>query len=111
MVTIVVILNLAIALCCFYVVRWVGRWRRRFARAANALEAAERHTHRVLRNAPEAIRQGQLGTYQLRQEFQALELKLLRARQVLSLLGMGWFLWQQQGRSRQRSPRRPFARF
>jgi hypothetical protein len=94
MTTIVLILNGLIALLCLYVAWQLCRLRSVLANAADALTIAERTTHRVLYNAPEAIGSGQLGSFQLRQRYRLLSLQLQQVQQVLSLLGLGQVVWR-----------------
>jgi hypothetical protein len=99
MVTIVVVINLAIALILLYVAWQVWQIRQRLARIADTLIAAERSTHKVLRGAPDAISIGQQSIHQLRQGKEPLQLQLQRVRQVLSLLVLGQQAWQRFSRS------------
>jgi hypothetical protein len=92
----VVILNLLITLGCLLVAFRMWKLQQTLARATNTLEAAERRVHRVLYRAPEAIRRGQVGIYQLRQTVHQLEPQLQQARQVLMLLSLGRSLWQSE---------------
>lgn len=92
----VVIFNLLIALGCLLVAFWIWKLQHTLARAATALEAAERRVHRVLYRAPEAICRGQVGIYQLRQTMRQLDPQLQQIRQVLMLLSLGRSLWQSQ---------------
>lgn len=98
MVTVVLILNGLIALLCLYGAWQVCRWRSILATAADALIAAERATHRVLHTAPQAIATGQIGSSQLRQQYQLLSLQLQQVQQILSLLGLGQLAWRQYKR-------------
>ncbi|MDX2215101.1 MAG: hypothetical protein SFY66_17575 [Oculatellaceae cyanobacterium bins.114] len=82
MVTVVVILNSLIGLACLYAAWRVWRLRQALATIADSLIAAERNTHRVLNNAPNAIIKGQLGVYQVRQQTQQLQ----KVQQILALV-------------------------
>lgn len=53
------------------------------------LESAERKTHNVLRRAPQAITTGQIGVYQLRQDYAQLSPKLQQIQQFLAILNLG----------------------
>ena len=69
MITLVIVLNLLIALLCL-----LGAWsflqlRRSLADITFTLTEAERNTHEVLYGAPENIRNGQLGLYELLNRF------------------------------------------
>jgi hypothetical protein len=96
MVTVVVIINLLLAMLCLYGAWHFWHLRRAFAQAANALIVAEQSTHDTLYGAPQAIRQGQIGASQLRVSYQQLEPKLQRAQQALALLGWSKSVWQRQ---------------
>lgn len=112
MVTIVIAINLLIALLCLYVAWRIWKLRLILARVADTLLAAERSTHAVLYGAPKAITKGQKGVYQLRQRYQQLEPQLQKAQQALALLSFGQTLWQrsQRGQLRPLSKRKPSAR-
>lgn len=97
MLTVVLILNLLIAGLCWYVVWRVCQLRRALARATAALAVAERNTYRVLHSAPDAILQGQSKTYQLRGQYQQVLVQLQSVKQILTLLGLVQFVWQQYG--------------
>jgi hypothetical protein len=96
MVTVVVIANFLIALLCLYGAWQLWHLRRAFAQAADALIAAEQSTHEVLAGAPEAIMQGQLGTQQLRANYQQLAPKLQQAKQALAVVGWSNAVWQRR---------------
>ncbi|WP_416667557.1 hypothetical protein [Egbenema bharatensis] len=95
MVTVVLIFNSLLALLCLYVAWQVCRLRNALANVADALIAAEHTTHRVLHNAPHHISKRQACTYQLRRDYYHLTLQMQKVQQVLALLGLGRFLWQQ----------------
>ncbi|MGB8701902.1 MAG: hypothetical protein WCD18_21005 [Thermosynechococcaceae cyanobacterium] len=66
MVTIVVGLNISLALFCLGIAYKVNRWRRSLRRATDGLRVATQATDRVLSPAPKYIFMGQTGTEQLR---------------------------------------------
>jgi hypothetical protein len=107
MVTVVVILNLLIALLCLFAAWQIWRLRRILAKVADTLTVAERKTHVVLYGAPDAITRGQMGIYQLRRTYQQLQPQLQRLQQVLGLLSLGQRVWLKRSRF---SPRRPYSR-
>ena len=94
MVTVVVVINLAIALMLLYVAWRLRLLSQRLARVANTLIAIERSTHAVLWRAPNAIFVSQAGIHQLRQGNEPLQLQLQQVRQVVSLLVLGRQAWQ-----------------
>lgn len=100
MVTVIVVLNLLIAATCLYIACRLWQLRSALAIAADILTIAERNTRRVLQNAPQAIIQGQVGTYELRQHYQRLIVQLHQVQQVLALVGLGQVAWQQYHRHR-----------
>jgi DNA polymerase III psi subunit len=95
MVTVVVVINLALALMLLYVAWRVRRIAQRLARLADTLTALEISTHAVLYKTPEAISRGQQGIHKLRYGNQSLALKLQRVRQASTLLGLGQQVWRQ----------------
>lgn len=98
MVTVVVILNLLIALLCLYVAWRMWQLRRVLAKATDALIAAEHSTHQVLSDAPEFVLRGQGGVAHLRKQYLRAALQLQKAQQILTLLGLGQFVWKRYGR-------------
>lgn len=96
MVTLVVTINLLLALGCFYLAWKVWQFRRAIAIAADALLIAEQRTHAVLHGAPDAILRGQVGTHQLRQRYQQLEPQYQQVRKALALLSLGQTVWRRR---------------
>lgn len=98
MVTVVVAINILIALINFYIAWRVWQIRRVLAGAANAILAADRNTYGVLHGAPGAIAQGQKGTKAAREQYRRLEVQLQQLQQILALIGLGQRLWQRRSR-------------
>jgi hypothetical protein len=96
MVVFVLIANSLLALLCLFTAWQMLRLRRYFAKVAETLTAVERSTHNVLYRAPEFILTGQWGTRQLRQKYQALQPQYQQLQQTLSLLNLGFALWQRR---------------
>lgn len=94
MVTVVVVINLAIALMLLYVAWRLRLLRQRLTRVANTLIAIERSTHAVLWRAPNTIFVSQAGINRLLQGNEPLQLQLQQVRQVLALLVFGRQAWQ-----------------
>ncbi|MEB3294724.1 MAG: hypothetical protein VKJ24_16330 [Synechococcales bacterium] len=86
MLTVVLVLNACLATFCFYLAWQVWQFRKALVQATEALTLAEQATHETLVGAPEAILQGQIGTYQLRQSYRQLEGQLRQAEKGLVLL-------------------------
>lgn len=99
MVTLVVVINLAIALILLYVAWRVWLIRLKLAQVANTLIRVERSTHQVLGGAPDAISITQQNIHRLQQGNEPLQLQLQRVRQVLSLLVFGRQVAQRFSRS------------
>jgi hypothetical protein len=108
MVAFVVIANGLIGCLCLFVAVKIWQIRAGLAQASETLISVEQAVHNCLYGAPTAITKGQMGVYQLRQNYQHLEIQLKRAEQVLALLSMGRMLWRRQsvGSPRPRSERR-----
>ena len=98
MVTVVVVINFAIALLLLCIAYIICQVRQRVARITNILIAVERDTHAVLGGAPTAISFGQVSIRQLRQGNKPLQLQLQQVRQVISLLIFGRQIWQRFSR-------------
>jgi hypothetical protein len=94
MVTVVVVINLAVALMLVYVAWRVWQLRLQQAQVADILSTYERSIHAGLRGAPKAIATARLGIHTLRQGSLPPDLQLLRLQQVLTLLGIGQQIWQ-----------------
>ena len=99
MVTVVVVINVLISIVCLYVAWRIGKLRRRIAKLADKIIAAERGTHAVLRKAPTGILKGQQGAQHLQERYQQLENRLQRLQQVLMLLSVGQKVWQGRRRA------------
>jgi hypothetical protein len=99
MITVVLILNLLIALMCWFAAWRIWQLRNTLANIANKLTVAERSTHNVLGNAPNAIVKGQVGIHQARQQYQKARLQLLKVRKILTMLGLGQLVWQRYVRN------------
>ncbi len=85
-VAVTIAFNLAIALSCLYVAVQIVGIGRHLGRAAEALLAADRATHRVLNGAPTRIDRGRQGTRSLRRTGRFLGRSLRKVRQVGMLL-------------------------
>ncbi len=93
MVVTIVIINVSIALILLYVARRVWLLRQKLQRINNTLIAINRSAGAALTGTPNAIYQGQMGIYQLKQRNEPLQIQIQRVRQVLSLLSVGQQAW------------------
>lgn len=98
MITLVVILNLFIAVIFLFAAWQVWKLRKTVAKVADTLVSVERSAHAILNGAPDAILKGQGGAYQARQKYQQLEPQMQRVQQVMSLLKLGQGVWRWQSR-------------
>jgi hypothetical protein len=94
MTTIVLSLNGLMAMLCLYAAWQLCRLRTRLASTADVLIAVERSSQRILVNAPQTVATGQLGAFQLRQQYRLLVLLLQQVQQLLTLLGLGQLAWR-----------------
>lgn len=93
MITVVVIINISIALFNFYLAWRIWKIRRRIAQAAKVIAKAERSTYNVLHAAPNVISRGQKGTSALRDRYSQLAVQIQRLQQILGLLYLGKKFW------------------
>jgi hypothetical protein len=84
----VAIANVAISILCFYGVWRVCQLRRALVRATVVLDRAERTTHTVLLNAPEAIASKQMSVAQIRHLLRQIDPALNLGKQLLMLVGL-----------------------
>jgi hypothetical protein len=94
MVVTIVIINVLIASILLYIARRIWLLRQRIQRINNTLIAVNRSAGAALAGTPNAIYQGQMGIYQLKQRNEPLQIQIQRVRQVLSLLSIGQQAWQ-----------------
>lgn len=97
MVAFVLVANALIGCLCLFAAVKIWQMRAGLVRATETLISVEQAVHNCLYGAPTAITKGQMGVYQLRQNYRHLEIQLHRAEQVLALLSMGRMLWRRQG--------------
>lgn len=105
----VVAINLILSLVFLSVAWRLWKLGKAIDRAADAILNADRITYDVLHASPEAIAKGELGTRNLRKNYQQVELQLLRLRQILALLSLGRGAWVGQSimKRRPRKQKRP----
>lgn len=104
MLTGVIISNLLIALLCLYVAKRLRMLTQALLQFEKRMSLMEHNTHLVLRQAPEFVSRGQMGTAGLRQRYQQLQRQWQQLQQFLTILGLGKTLWNSsRNRSRFRS--------
>lgn len=95
MITTVLVFNVLIASVGFYVAWRLWQLQKTLAKAADALIAAEKSTHKTLHNAPRLVLKGESGAAQARQQYRKAVVQLEKAEKLLALLGLGQFVWRQ----------------
>jgi hypothetical protein len=83
----ILIFNGLLALMCFAIAGQMWQWRQALARAADALQEADRVSHEVLHNAPVDIGAGQSASHHLRQSYRQLAGQVQQIQRVLGLVG------------------------
>lgn len=101
---IVLILNMLIAGLCWYGVWRIWQWRRALAKVTAALTLIEQDANQLLFGAVAAVRQGQTGTAQVRQQYQQILVRVQQVQQMVALLGVGRLAWQQYERRFAQNP-------
>lgn len=96
MLTLALTLNLLIVLLCWYGVKQLNRARAQLTDLADRLVLAEQQTAELLRQSPQRLAQGQQSLQRYRSQYQQLQAQLQQLRQLLSLVGLGWSIWQRQ---------------
>lgn len=94
MVTVVVAINLVIALSSLFVAWQLWKLRRILAGVTNGILSADRSTYNVLHPAAGAIMNGEIGIKQARSRYQQLEMQLQQIQQVLVIITLGQKIWQ-----------------
>ena len=94
MLTFVVIFNLLITLLNLWIIWKIFQMRQVLRRITEALAHIEQRVHAVLYPAPELILRGQTGTHYLRERYLVLGQQLQQLNKILSLLRLGFTLWQ-----------------
>ena len=102
MVTVVVVINLALALMLLFFAWVMWQVRSLLAQLTDSLSTYERSIHAGLRDAPTAITTTQVSIAQVQQRSLLQDLQLLRIQQVLTLFSIGQQIWQ-SSRSARRS--------
>jgi uncharacterized protein YoxC len=101
MVTIVLVLNVGLAVLCLVVAWQVYRISKILRKIAMTLTAIEKSTHGVLYRAPETIMKGQVGAEILRQRIDNLPnlpAQVQQLSQILGLISLGRKRWSSTDR-------------
>jgi F0F1-type ATP synthase membrane subunit b/b' len=98
----VLILNLLLAMLCWWAIWQVLQLRQALAELTERLSWAESQAQQ-LQTLPRAAIQQRLQN--LRSQYQQILLRLQQAQQMLSLIGLGQVLWQQLFRRQPQQPR------
>lgn len=95
MVTVVIFINLGLALVLLYVARQIWQLRLKLARVADNLLAYKRVTRAALQRTPDAIAAGRRAIRQTQQRDTPADVKQLRIKQFFNLLTLVLQIWQQ----------------
>jgi hypothetical protein len=105
MVTVIIILNILVALLCLYLACWFWQLRQTLLSVTIALIQAEQSCHYTLRGAPRYILMGQEGTQWFRHQCLKLEQQIHEVNRLLALINLGWGLWGRWTKVKPRSSR------
>ncbi len=83
----ILIVNGLLALMCFAIAGQMWQWRNALARAADALQEADRVSYEVLHQSPADIGAGQVASHRLRQSYRQLASQVQPIQQVLGIVG------------------------
>ncbi len=83
----ILIFNGLLALMCFAIAGQMWQWHNALARAADALQEADRVSHEQLHPAPMNIEAGQIASHRLRQSYRQLASQVQQIQQVLGIIG------------------------
>ncbi|MCU0526067.1 MAG: hypothetical protein MUF72_14700 [Elainella sp. Prado103] len=103
----VLVLNLSIASLCWYGVWRIWQLRRALVGVTQALTTAEYSVNQALQSAPELWLAGQVNVQHWHHQYELALLRLQQVRQILTLLGLGQFVWRRyadRNASQSRSP-------
>ncbi len=91
MITLVIVINISIALLCGYFAWHVWQLRNTLAEVADAVLEWEQNTHDALNPSvtPATILQGQQGIYQTRQSYAQLQRQVQQLERLMALFGGG----------------------
>jgi predicted PurR-regulated permease PerM len=105
MLTFVLIFNLLITLINLFVAWRIWQLQKFLVKATKTLNKVERITHSLLSSAPEIIAKEQKDSFNLKQKHQKLKLQLQRVQKILTILILGYNIWQKQTKLEKRSKR------
>lgn len=94
MVTVVIALNLAIALFNFYLAFKLWQFCKVLKLITSALVACENYLHLVFLLAPQFLLRQQTNIYLFRQQYQLWQLQLQKIRQIIVLISWMYRVWR-----------------
>ena len=101
----VIIINVILSLVFFFVAWRLWKLKQTINQVNQSILKADLVTYDVLHGTPLALAKGELGTRNLRTQYQQVELQLLRLRQIVQLLSLGQTAWLRRS-ILQRRPRK-----
>ncbi|MEB3356932.1 MAG: hypothetical protein VKK04_09415 [Synechococcales bacterium] len=101
MVFLVILFNLILAIACLALAQYLWALRNRLVKLTALLQTAEGQSALLLQDATTALARGEVELGQLRQRYRQQMRRFQQLQTIVSLLGMGWTVWQRQGGKRQ----------
>ncbi|MEB3886311.1 hypothetical protein [Lyngbya sp. CCY1209] len=90
----VVLINVTIAVGCFYAARRIWALRYRLLRLEQRIVLLERRVDRLLRQTTQVFERQQIRTYNLKHQYLRLQIQLEQIRKILALLSLGLGIWR-----------------
>jgi len=90
----VVLINVTIAVGCFYVAGRIWALRHRLLRLEQRALLLERRLERVLRQTTQVFERQQIRTYNLKHQYLSLQIQLEQIRKILALVSFGLGIWR-----------------
>ncbi|BAZ43028.1 hypothetical protein NIES4102_00230 [Chondrocystis sp. NIES-4102] len=94
MIYIIIAINLSITLLNVYLAIRIWQFRCLIRRISALFNNYEHYFHVLLNFAPEFIYQGQSNIYQVRQQYQILQLQIVKVRQLVWLINWSYRSWR-----------------
>ncbi len=95
----VIVINVSITICCFFLAQKVWRLRQTLNRVTRVLIRLDCRIEQILRRTTELLNTGQQGSQRLTQQYRVLDQQIKRIRKVMALFSLSqtlvWF-WLNQ---------------
>ena len=97
---IVVLMNVAIAMGCFYLARRTWRLHYKLERLERRILLLDRRVNTVLQQTTHVFEKQQVVSSNLKQRYSRLEVQIQQLQKILTLVNLGLSLWRWQRRRR-----------